>query len=54
MLQRVKKSNSRSEVELRMSTILKFKYDRIPCNVKKIQTGDILRVYAKICTFKNL
>jgi len=33
-----------SEIELRMSTILKFKYYGIPCNVKKIQTGDILRV----------
>ena len=44
MLQRVKKSKCRSEIELRMSTILKFRYYGIPCNVKKIQTGDILRV----------
>ena len=44
MLQRVKKSNCRSEIELRKSTILKFRYYGIPCNVKKIQTGDILRV----------
>ena len=34
-----------SEIELRMSTILKLKYYGIPCNVKKIQTGDILRDY---------
>jgi len=26
-----------------MSTILEFKYYGAPCNVKKIQTGDILR-----------
>ena len=43
MLQRVKKSNCRSEIELRMSTVLKFEYYGTPCNVKKIQTGDILR-----------
>ncbi len=35
-----------SEIELHVSTILKFEYRRSPCNVKKIQTGDILRVYA--------
>ena len=43
MLQRVKKSNCRSEIELHMSTILKFKYYGTSCNVKKFQTGDILR-----------
>ena len=41
VLQRVKKSNCRSEIELLMSTILKFKYYETPCNVKKIRTGDI-------------
>ena len=54
MLQRVKKSNFRSEIELRMSTILKFRYYEIPCNVKKIQTGDILRVSAEKDTSENL
>ena len=45
MLQRVKKSNGRSEIELRMSTILKFIYYGTLYNVNKIQTGDILRDY---------
>ena len=44
MLQRVKKSNYRGEIELHVSTILKFRYYGIPCNVKKIQAGDILRI----------
>ena len=61
MLQRVKKSKCRSEIELQVSTILKFKYYGTPCNVKKIQTGDILRVskvnpkcrYPKYHNFSN-
>ena len=44
MLQRVKKSNYRSEIELQMNIILRFKYYGIPCNVKKIKSGDILRI----------
>ena len=44
MLQRVKRSNCRSEIKLRMNTRLKFRYYRVPHNVKIIRTGDILRI----------
>ena len=44
MLPRVNKSNCRGEIELHVRVILKFKYYGIPSNVKKIQTGDILRI----------
>ncbi len=54
MLQRVKKSKCRSEIELRMSTILKFRYYGIPCNVKKIKSGDILRISEENDTSENL
>ena len=37
-----------------MSTILKFRYHGTPCNVKKIQTGDLLRLFAKNHAFQNL
>jgi len=44
-----------------VSTVLKFKYYETPCNVKIIQTGDILRVpqvdfdcrYPKYNNFSN-
>ena len=48
------KSNCEPEIEVQMSIILKFKYYRIPCNVKKIQTGDLLRIYNKNRTRQNL
>ena len=34
-----------------MSTILKFKYYGTPCNVKKIQTGDLLKLLTKRVPF---
>ena len=37
-----------------MSTILRFKYYEIPCNVKKIHTGEILTVSHKDWAYKNL
>ena len=54
MLQRVKKSNCRNEIELHVNTILKFRYYGISCNVKKIQTGDILRDCRKSPKMPNL
>ncbi len=39
------RTNNECEIELRMSTMLKFKYYGKPCIVKDIQTGDILRIY---------
>jgi hypothetical protein len=54
VLQRVKKSNCRSEIELLMSTILKFEYYETPCNVKKIRTGDLLKLFAKNHAFQKL
>jgi len=37
-----------------MSIILKFKYYGTPCNVKKMQTGDLLRVPNRNRAFQNL
>jgi hypothetical protein len=37
-----------------MSTILKFMYYGTPYNVKKIRTGDLLKLFAKNHAFQNL
>ena len=54
MLPRVNKSNCRSEIELHVRVILKFKYYGIPSNAKKIQNGDILRDCRKSPKMPNL
>jgi len=53
VLQRVKKSNSRSEIELRMSTILKFKYMRYHVMSRKFRLV-IIEIFAKNHAFQNL
>jgi len=40
--------------EVQVSIISKFKYHGTPCNVKKIQTGDLLRLPHENRAFHNL